>query len=69
MGIAGCLSAQGKLAEAEGCYRQSLALYRKIGNPEHPQIPVAFKNLTEMLKKQGKLAEAEAGGEAPPLRR
>jgi tetratricopeptide (TPR) repeat protein len=59
-GVGKILSAQRKLAEAEDYYRQSLALYRNIGNPKHPQIPVVLKDLIEVLKKQGKLAEAEA---------
>jgi hypothetical protein len=54
------LSGQPKLAEAEGFYRKSLALYRKIGYPKHPKIPVVLKDLAEVLKKHGKLAEAEA---------
>ncbi|HEY5911797.1 MAG TPA: tetratricopeptide repeat protein [Verrucomicrobiae bacterium] len=53
------LSAQEKLAEAEQAQRESLAMHRKLGGPEHAHVPEAGRSLAAVLKKRGKSEEAE----------
>src|SRR5262249_24087245 len=50
---------QGRVVEAEKLFRESLAMRRKLLNPEDPDVAESLNNLAVSLVNQGKLAEAE----------
>src|SRR3989442_973564 len=54
------LRAQNKLPEAEVSYRDCLEMRRKVLGNDHAQATNALRNLTEVLRLEGKFAEAEA---------
>jgi len=54
------LVAQGKLAEAEPYFHQTLQGFRLVLGDEHPETLRSIANLGGVLQKQGKLKEAEA---------
>jgi serine/threonine protein kinase/Tfp pilus assembly protein PilF len=50
---------QGKLAEAEQAYRQSLEAFLRVSGPDHLDTLATVGNLARVLQDQGKLKEAE----------
>ncbi|MFM7715638.1 MAG: tetratricopeptide repeat protein, partial [Microcystis sp.] len=50
---------QGKYAEAEPLYLQSLAINEKQLGAEHPAVATSLNNLASLYRDQGKYAEAE----------
>src|SRR5213075_2335284 len=50
---------QGKLAEAEGLFRQSLAIRKQLVGNDHPTVAQTFNTLSGVLTLEGKWAEAE----------
>jgi tetratricopeptide (TPR) repeat protein len=55
-----CCQLQGKYAEAEAMYRQTLQLQETVRGKEHPVTLTSMNNLASSLHQQGKYAEAEA---------
>jgi tetratricopeptide (TPR) repeat protein len=55
-----CSQFQGKYAEAEVLYRESLQLREKVLGPEHPDTLASINNLAGSLYQQRRFAEAEA---------
>jgi non-specific serine/threonine protein kinase/serine/threonine-protein kinase len=53
------LESQGKLAEAELCFREALEKFRRVLGEEHPDTLVLVNNMGTLLWSEGKLAEAE----------
>jgi eukaryotic-like serine/threonine-protein kinase len=54
------LDSQGKLAEAEVVWRMEVDVEKKLSGPDHPFVANSLDALIVLLKKQNKLAEAEA---------
>lgn len=50
---------QGKYADAEPLYRQSLAIWEKVLGPDHPDVATSLNNLALLYRAQGKYVEAE----------
>src|SRR5437667_12876545 len=50
---------QGRTDEAEGLYRESLAMSRKLLGNDHMDISGTLNNLAILLRNQGRLEEAE----------
>ena len=59
-GLAELFRAQGKLAEAEPLFKQSLEISRKALAPGHPQVAWSLGNLGFLYRDQERFAEAEA---------
>jgi tetratricopeptide (TPR) repeat protein len=57
--LAEALSNQGKYAEAEVIFQETLALREKVLGKEHPNTLMSMSNLAQTLSYQGKYAEAE----------
>ena len=61
---------QGKNAQAEPLYSQTLEIDRRVLGPEHPETLIAMSNLANIYTSEGKYAQAEAlyrqtGDQAP----
>ena len=56
--LAALYQAQGKYAEAEPLFRQSLAIVEKALGPEHPNVATALDNYAKLLRKTNRNAEA-----------
>ena len=50
---------QGRYAEAESLYKQSLVIFEKALGPEHPDVAQSLNNLGELYRAQGKYSKAE----------
>ncbi len=57
--LAGCLSAQGKYAEAERFYDMAFAIRRRVVGEDHPDFAASCMNKAANLNAQGKNAEAQ----------
>ncbi|HWX19693.1 MAG TPA: tetratricopeptide repeat protein [Candidatus Binatia bacterium] len=53
---------QGRLAEAEGLFRESLAVRKELAGNEHPTVAQTLNTLSGVLTLEGKAAEAEKTG-------
>jgi len=49
---------QGKYAEAEALYKQSLVIFEKALGPEHPNMAQGLENYAALLRKTNREAEA-----------
>jgi CHAT domain-containing protein/Tfp pilus assembly protein PilF len=58
-GLANLYQVQGKNTEAEALYQRSLAIFKKVHGPDHPDVATSLNNLAALYKTQGKYAEAE----------
>ena len=58
--LAAVYNNQGKYAQAEALYRQSLEINRRVLGPEHPGTLASMNNLAGVYNNQGKYAQAEA---------
>jgi tetratricopeptide (TPR) repeat protein len=50
---------QGRYADAEPLYKQSLAIYEKTFGPDHPNVATALNNLARLYQDQGRYTDAE----------
>ncbi len=50
---------QGRYAEAEPFYQQSLAILEKAAGPEHPDVATSLNHLAELYRAQGRYGTAE----------
>src|SRR5690349_1267827 len=50
---------QGRYAEAEKIYQQSLAIRETFFGKEHPDVGRSYHDLSELYQKQGKYGQAE----------
>ena len=57
--LASLLQAQGKYAEAESLFRDTLKMYQRLFKDAHPSVATSLNNLAGLLNDQGKYAEAE----------
>src|SRR5581483_5181784 len=57
-GLALCLHAQGKYADALPLFQKSLAICQKVLGEQHPNTATSYTNLASCLDEQGKHAEA-----------
>ena len=57
--LARMLQAQGRFAEAEPLYRQSLAKHRGLFGSDNVEVSTSLRNLAALLMAQGKLSDAE----------
>jgi tetratricopeptide (TPR) repeat protein len=53
------LQHQGKLAEAEGYFREALEGRRRVLGPDHPLTALSLRNLAGLFNKQRRFAEAQ----------
>ena len=54
------LQALGRFAQAERCYRRSLARRRRVLGEKHPDVGLALNNLADLYYRLGRNAEAQA---------
>jgi len=57
--LANCLNNQGRFAEADKLYRQTLEIYRRVLGEEHPDTLGSMNDMAMVLDSQGHYAEAE----------
>ena len=60
IGLTDSIRQQGKYAEAEAMYRQTLQLQEKVLGKYHLDILMSIEDIALLLRQQGKHAEAEA---------
>ena len=58
--LAGLLRDEGKLGEAEGSFREALAIRRKLFGNDSAAVTNSLRHLAMILEKEGKLSEARA---------
>lgn len=58
--LAGVAAAEGRVAEAEGLYRRTLAMKEKLLGAEHPDTALTQHNLADFLAVEGRAEEARA---------
>jgi tetratricopeptide (TPR) repeat protein len=58
--LAGVLSEQDKLADAEAVWREELETEKRLSGNEHPFVANSLMSLGDVLRNAGKLVEAEA---------
>ncbi len=57
--LAALYARQGRNAEAERLFKQSVATFEKTLGPNHPELADVLENLAGLYKDQGRYADAE----------